>query len=54
MSRGEITIEDNQVKTAALSAPGDWATEYQQQYNGGQSWVDQFAREEASKDIFNS
>lgn len=48
MSRGEITIQANQVKPAALSAPGDWAAEYQQQFNGGQSWADQFAREEAS------
>lgn len=48
MSRGEITIQDNQVKPAAISAPGNWATEYQQQYNGGQSWADQFANEEIS------
>lgn len=46
MSRGEITIEDNQVKPAL--GPGEWATEYQEQFNGGQSWADQFAREEAS------
>ncbi|KAL8147024.1 hypothetical protein AgCh_004658 [Apium graveolens] len=46
MSRGEITFEDNQVKSSGLPAPGDWATEYQQQFNGGQSWVDQFEREE--------
>ncbi|PIN04354.1 TPR repeat-containing protein [Handroanthus impetiginosus] len=48
MSRGEITIEDNQFKPAALSAPGDWATEYEQQYNGGQSWADQFVNEKLS------
>lgn len=42
MSRGELTIEDNQVR-----AGGDWANEYQQQYNTG-SWADQYAREEAS------
>ncbi|KAK3013345.1 hypothetical protein RJ639_008338 [Escallonia herrerae] len=49
MSRGEITIEDNQVKPSAYSAPGDWASEYQRQYNGGQSWADQFVHDEASK-----
>lgn len=48
MSRGEITIEDNQFKPATMSAPGDWAAEYDQQYNGGGSWVDQFANEQAS------
>lgn len=49
MSRGEITFEGNQVKSSGLPAPGDWATEYQQQFNGGQSWVDQFEREEFSR-----
>lgn len=49
MSRGEISIEDNQIKPATLSAPGDWATEYQQQYVGGQTWADQFVHEELSK-----
>ncbi|KAL0353430.1 UNVERIFIED_CONTAM: Peroxisome biogenesis protein 5 [Sesamum angustifolium] len=48
MSRGEITIEDNQFKPAAFSAPGDWATEYDQQYGGGQSWADQFSNEQLS------
>ncbi|KAK4491841.1 hypothetical protein RD792_002618 [Penstemon davidsonii] len=47
MSRGEITIDDNQIKPAALSAPGDWATEYEQQYSGGQQWANQFANEQA-------
>lgn len=54
MSRGEITIEDNQFKPAALSAPGDWATEYEQQYSGGQSWADQFANEQASTDFIKT
>lgn len=46
MSRGELTIEDNQVKPAS----GDWANEYQQQYNAGpSSWADQYAREEVSR-----
>ncbi|KAG8365214.1 hypothetical protein BUALT_Bualt18G0081100 [Buddleja alternifolia] len=48
MSRGEMTIEDNQFKPAAFSAPGDWATEYEQQYSGGQSWANQFANEQAT------
>lgn len=45
MSRGELTIEDNQVKAGS----GDWANEYQQQYNAGpSSWADQYAHEQAS------
>ncbi|XP_071692976.1 peroxisome biogenesis protein 5-like isoform X2 [Rutidosis leptorrhynchoides] len=45
MSRGELTIEDNQVK----SGGGDWANEYQQQYNAGpSSWADQHAHEQVS------
>ncbi|XP_015881476.1 peroxisome biogenesis protein 5 [Ziziphus jujuba] len=38
MSRGELIIDDNQVKPTS----GDWATEYQQQYNAGPSWADEF------------
>ncbi|CAI9283299.1 unnamed protein product [Lactuca saligna] len=48
MSHGELTIEDNQVRPAG----GDWANEYQHQYNAGPSstsWADQYACEEASK-----
>ncbi|KAL3643229.1 Peroxisomal membrane signal receptor PTS1 [Castilleja foliolosa] len=48
MSRGELTIEDNQFKPAAISAPGDWATEYEHQYSGSKSWGDQFANEQLS------
>uniref|UniRef100_A0A5B7BJ86 Uncharacterized protein n=1 Tax=Davidia involucrata TaxID=16924 RepID=A0A5B7BJ86_DAVIN len=48
MSRGEIIIEDNQVKPPALSAPGDWAAEYQQQYNGSDTWADQFVHDKLS------
>ncbi|PPR86052.1 hypothetical protein GOBAR_AA34643 [Gossypium barbadense] len=47
MSRGELIIDDNQVKPASEN----WATEYQQQYNGGASWADEFAHDEASRDI---
>ncbi|XP_073124590.1 peroxisome biogenesis protein 5 [Henckelia pumila] len=46
MSRGEMIIEDNQIKPAAFSSPGDWATEYEQQYRGGQSWADQFVNQQ--------
>lgn len=49
MSRGEIIMEDNQVKPNAVSAPGDWAAEYQQQFNGGHAWADQFAHEASIK-----
>ncbi|CAI9088096.1 OLC1v1022335C2 [Oldenlandia corymbosa var. corymbosa] len=49
MSRGELSIEDNQFK-ASSSTAGDWATEYQHQYgSGGQTWADQFVHEELSK-----
>ncbi|KAG8487433.1 hypothetical protein CXB51_020891 [Gossypium anomalum] len=47
MSRGELVIDDNQVKPASEN----WATEYQQQYNGGASWADEFAHDEASRDL---
>lgn len=47
MSRGEISIEENQFKPATISS-GDWEAEYEQQQNGGQAWADQFAHEEAS------
>lgn len=42
MSRGELTIEDNQVRPAS----GDWANEYSA---GPSSWADQYAREEVSR-----
>lgn len=42
MSRGELIIDDNQVKPTTLTTSGDWATEYQQQYNVGPSWADEF------------
>ncbi|KAK8626353.1 hypothetical protein V6N13_134002 [Hibiscus sabdariffa] len=45
MSRGELIIDDNQVKPASEN----WATEYQQQYNGGASWAEEFAQNEASR-----
>lgn len=50
MSRGELIIDDNQVKPATISAPGDWASEYQQQYNNGPTWADEFARNEVSRE----
>ena len=43
MSRGELTIDDNQVKQTAPSS-GDWATEYQQHYGDGPAWADEFVR----------
>lgn len=39
MSRGELIMDDNQVK----SAPGDWASEFEQQHDVGGSWANQFA-----------
>ncbi|KAB5534931.1 hypothetical protein DKX38_018017 [Salix brachista] len=49
MSSGELIIDDNQVKPAAL---GDWATEYQQKYTAGPSWVDEYAGNQASSDFW--
>ncbi|KAJ0102710.1 hypothetical protein Patl1_03662 [Pistacia atlantica] len=48
MSRGELIIDDNQVKAAPMSAPGDWAAEYQQQYDGGPAWAEEFIRNDVS------
>jgi peroxin-5 len=43
MSRGELIIDDNQIKPAT----SDWADEYQAQYTAGpSSWADQFAKEQ--------
>lgn len=42
MSRGELIIDDNQVKETALPASGDWAAEYRQQYNRSSAWADEF------------
>jgi peroxin-5 len=47
MSRGELIIDDNQVKETALPAPGDWASEYQQQYNRGDAWAGEFLNNKA-------
>lgn len=45
MSRGELIIDDNQVKETALPASGDWAAEYQQQYNHDHAWTGEFLNE---------
>jgi len=47
MSRGELIIDDNQVKENALPASGDWATEYDQQYNRGHAWAGEFLNDKA-------
>ncbi|XP_047325272.1 peroxisome biogenesis protein 5-like [Impatiens glandulifera] len=49
MSRGDLVIEDNQVKPAATSSGGDWATEFHQQYDGGNTWADQFVNGQVSR-----
>ncbi|KAL8166122.1 hypothetical protein V2J09_007621 [Rumex salicifolius] len=41
MSRGELFVEDNQFKTNTASASGDWAAEYQEQYNVGHLGVEE-------------
>ncbi len=54
MSRGELIIDDNQVKQNALPAAGDWASEYQQQYNRSPAWADGFVCDESSLDLVNA
>ncbi|TVU05272.1 hypothetical protein EJB05_48430 [Eragrostis curvula] len=50
MSRGELIIEDNQVKQGSASQSSGWADEFQTQYNANaNSWADQFAHEELSQ-----
>ncbi|KAJ4869066.1 Peroxisome biogenesis protein 5 [Raphanus sativus] len=47
MSRGELIMDENEVKPGP--APGDWTTEYEQQYLGPPSWADQFANEKLAR-----
>ncbi|CAN6450566.1 unnamed protein product [Victoria cruziana] len=43
MSRGELIVDDNQLKPAAPSLSNEWAEEYHQQNEGtSSSWADQF------------
>ena len=47
MSRGELIIEDNQVKQGSASQSSGWADEFQTQHNANaNSWADQFANGE--------
>lgn len=48
MSRGELIIDENQVKPTTVSASRNWAEEYQGQYNTSVDWADQFAQGELS------
>lgn len=47
MSRGELIIDDNQVKETALPASGDWAAEYQQQFDNRHTWAHEFLNDKA-------
>ncbi|XP_008806178.1 peroxisome biogenesis protein 5-like isoform X1 [Phoenix dactylifera] len=50
MSRGELIVDENQIKPATGSISADWADEYQAQYNvSPNSWADQFVRGELSQ-----
>ncbi|PKA50492.1 Peroxisome biogenesis protein 5 [Apostasia shenzhenica] len=54
MSRGELIVDDNQIKPASETLSGDWANEFQMQYNkSSSSWVDQFSSEGLSKETNN-
>jgi peroxin-5 len=51
MSRGELIIEDNQVKEGSASQSSGWADEFQTPYiANANSWADQFAHEEVILD----
>ncbi|PPD76918.1 hypothetical protein GOBAR_DD26170 [Gossypium barbadense] len=43
--------QNSDPKFQVKPASENWATEYQQQYNGGASWADEFAHDEASRDL---
>ncbi|XP_040970580.1 peroxisome biogenesis protein 5-like isoform X1 [Gossypium hirsutum] len=43
--------QNSDPKFRVKPASENWATEYQQQYNGGASWADEFAHDEASRDL---
>ncbi len=42
MSRGELIVEDNQVKPVAENG---WANEFQQQHERAEGWGGEFMRE---------
>ncbi|XP_054797056.1 peroxisome biogenesis protein 5 isoform X2 [Prosopis cineraria] len=48
MSRGELIIDDNQVKETALPASGDWAAEFQQHFDNRHTWADEFLNNKVS------
>ncbi|XP_038972790.1 peroxisome biogenesis protein 5-like [Phoenix dactylifera] len=50
MGRGELIVDENQIKPATGSISADWADEYQTQYNfRPNSWADQFVHEQLSQ-----
>ncbi|XP_044481547.1 peroxisome biogenesis protein 5-like [Mangifera indica] len=48
MSRGELIIDDNQVKAAPMSAAEEWAAEYGWQYDRGPAWAEEFIHNDVS------
>ncbi|XP_074584433.1 peroxisome biogenesis protein 5 [Curcuma longa] len=47
MSRGELIVDENQIKPATGSIANNWVDEYQTQHSAGpSSWADQFVQEE--------
>lgn len=47
MSRGELIIDDHQLKETALPGSGNWAAEYQQHLSNGRSWAGEFLNDKA-------
>lgn len=48
MSRGELIVDDNQIKPATESISGNWASEYETQYNTNSNWANQYLQDELS------
>jgi peroxin-5 len=51
MSRGELLLEDNQVKEAPQArVGGEWASDFLAEGHPGQAWFEQFAKERLDGD----
>lgn len=51
MSRGELIVDDNQIKQAGPA--GEWADEYHQQLDGdSSSWAHQFSTQRVCYKLF--
>ncbi|KAK8946178.1 Peroxisome biogenesis protein 5 [Platanthera guangdongensis] len=65
MSRGELIVDDNQIKPATETISGDWANEFHMQYDkkpleehfsgelfhGANTWVDEFSKQHRQEEV---